>query len=288
MRQSHPVGERLFVDYAGQTVDVIDPLTCEVCAAHILVAALGASNLTYAEARWSEGRADWLGCHVNAFAFFGGVPRQLVCDNLKAGVTTSSRYEPGINRSYQELATHYGTAVVPTRVRKPRDKAKVEVAVQVVQRWVLARLRHRQFFSLVALNAAIRELTDQLNDRPMRHLGVSRRALFDAGERDALRELPSEPYVYAGLISIIMSRFMASGIPYRLVWSANQSKLASPSRLWSCSIAACASPAISGARCVAVTPQSPSTCQARTDVMPTGRRGAYNAKQRRSVHQRPP
>jgi transposase len=197
MRQSHPAGERLFVDYAGQTVDVIDPLTGEVRAAHIFVAALGASNLTYAEAWWSEGLADWLGCHVNAFAFFGGVPRQLVCDNLKAGVITSSRYEPGINRSYQDLATHYGTAVVPTRVRKPRDKAKVEVAVQVVQRWVLPRLRHRQFFSLVTLNAAIRKLTDQLNDRPMRHLGVSRRALFDSGERDALRELPSEPYVYA-------------------------------------------------------------------------------------------
>jgi transposase len=273
MRQSHPAGERLFVDYAGQTVDVIDPLTGEVRAAHIFVAALGASNLTYAEARWSEGLADWLGCHVNAFAFFGGVPRQLVCDNLKAGVITSSRYEPGINRSYQDLATHYGTAVVPTRVRKPRDKAKVEVAVQVVQRWVLARLRHRQFFSLVTLNAAIRELTDQLNDRPMRHLGVSRRALFDSGERDALREL------------IITSRCMATGIPCRLVWFANQSKLASPSRLWSCSIAVCASPAISAARCVAVTPQSPSICQARTDVMQTGRQSAYNAKRRRSVHQ---
>ena len=197
MRQSHPVRERLFVDYAGQTVGVIDPITGEVRTAHIFVAALGTSNLTYAEARWSEGLADWLGCHVKAFTFFGGVPRQLVCDNLKAGVTTSSRYEPGINRSYQDMATHYGTAVVPTRVRKPRDKAKVEVAVQLVQRWVLARLRHRRFFSLVELNAAIRELIDELNARPMRHLGISRRALFEAGERVALRPAPSEPYVYA-------------------------------------------------------------------------------------------
>ena len=197
MRQTHPAGERLFVDYAGSTVDVIDAITGEVRAAHIFVAALGASNLTYAEARWSEAQADWLGCHVNAFDFLGGVPRQLVCDNLKAGVTASCRYEPGINRSYHDLAAHYGTAVVPTRVRKPRDKAKVEVAVQLVQRWVLARLRHRRFFSLAELNATIRELVDALNDRPMRHLATSRRALFEASERAALLPLPAEPYVYA-------------------------------------------------------------------------------------------
>ena len=197
MRQSHPVGERLFVDYAGQTVEVIDALTGEVRTAHIFVAALGASNLTYAEARWSEGLADWLGCHVNAFAFLGGVPRQLVCDNLKAGVTATCRYEPGINRSYQDMAAHYGTAIVPTRVRKPRDKAKVEVAVQLVQRWVLARLRHRRFFSLAELNAAIRDLIEALNARPMRHLGTSRRALFEAIERAALLPLPGEPHAYA-------------------------------------------------------------------------------------------
>jgi transposase len=197
MRQSHPPGERLFVDYAGQTVEVIDAITGEVRVAHVFVAALGASNLTYAEARWSQGLADWIGCHVNAFAFLGGVPRQVVCDNLKAGVTAACRYEPGINRSYQDMAAHYGTAIVPTRVRKPRDKAKVEVAVQLVQRWVLARLRQRRFFSLAELNGAIRELTEALNVRPMRHLGTSRRALFDSTERDALLPLPAEPYVYA-------------------------------------------------------------------------------------------
>jgi transposase len=197
MRQTHPLGERLFVDYAGQTVEIVDALTGEVRAAQVFVAALGASNLTYAEARWTQGLADWLGCHVNAFAFFGGLTRQVVCDNLKAGVTAACRYEPGINRSYQELATHYGTAIVPTRVRKPRDKAKVEVAVQLVQRWVLARLRHRRFFSLADLNAAIRELLEVLNNRPMRHLGGSRRALFEATERGALLPLPAEPYVYA-------------------------------------------------------------------------------------------
>jgi transposase len=121
----------------------------------------------------------------------------VVCDNLKAGVTAACRYEPGINRSYQDLATHYGTAIVPTRVRKPRDKAKVEVAVQLVQRWVLARLRHRRFFSLAELNTAIGGLIETLNNRPMRHLGTSRRALFAAIERGALLPLPAEPYVYA-------------------------------------------------------------------------------------------
>ena len=148
MRQTHPAGERLFVDYAGQTVEVIDGLTGEVRQAQIFVAALGASNFTYAEARWTQALPDWIGCHVGAFAAFGGVTRQLVCDNLKAGVTAACRYEPGISRTYQEMASHYGTAVLPARVRRPRDKAKVEVAVQVVQRWVLARLRHRKFFSL--------------------------------------------------------------------------------------------------------------------------------------------
>jgi transposase len=197
MRQIHPLGERLFVDYAGQTVEVMDAITGEVRRAQIFVAALGASNLTYAEARWTQGLADWLGCHVNAFAFFGGVTRQVVCDNLKAGVTAACRYEPGINRSYQDLATHYGTAIVPARVRKPRDKAKVEVAVQLVQRWVLARLRQRRFFSLAELNTAIGELVETLNNRPMRHLAGSRRALFEALEHGALLPLPEQPYVYA-------------------------------------------------------------------------------------------
>ena len=134
MRQTHVAGERLFVDFAGQTMPITDPITGAVRQAQIFVAALGASNYTYAEARWSQGVADWIGCHVNALNFVGGVPRQIVCDNLKAGVTSVSRYEPGINRTYQEMAAHYGTAIVPTRVRKPRDKAKVEVAVQVVER----------------------------------------------------------------------------------------------------------------------------------------------------------
>jgi transposase len=197
MRQTHVAGEKLFVDYAGQTVEVIDGVTGEVRRAQIFVAALGASNFTYAEARWTQALPDWIGCHVGAFTSFGGVTRQIVCDNLKAGVTAACRYEPGINRTYQDMATHYETAILPARVRRPRDKAKVEVAVQVVQRWVLARLRHRRFFSLAELNGAIRELIADLNNRPMRHLGTTRRALFEAVEKPKLRGLPPEPYVYA-------------------------------------------------------------------------------------------
>jgi transposase len=197
MRQTHVAGDRLFVDFAGQTVAIIDPLTGVSRPAQVFVAALGASNYTYAEARWTQGLADWIGCHVNALAFLGGVTHQIVCDNLKAGVTAACRYEPGINRTYQEMAAHYGSAIVPTRVRKPRDKAKVEVAVQVVQRWVLARLRHRQFFSLAELNAIIRELIDELNNRTMRRIGCCRRALFEAIERSALKPLPLEPFEYA-------------------------------------------------------------------------------------------
>src|SRR3954471_1197998 len=138
MRQTHPAGAKLFVDYAGDTVPVFDQITNEERPAHIFIAALGASNYTYAEARWSEGLADWIAAHVNIFTTIGGVTKAVVCDNLRAGVTKPSRYEPGINRSYQDLAEHYGFAVLPARVRKPRDKAKVEVAVQIVQRFVLA------------------------------------------------------------------------------------------------------------------------------------------------------
>jgi transposase len=197
MRQTHVAGERLFVDFAGQTIAVIDPLTRTSRPAQIFVAALAASNYTYAEARWTQGLVDWIGSHVNALAFFGGVTNQIVCDNLKAGVTATCRYEPGINRTYQEMAAHYGSAVVPPRVRKPRDKAKVEVAVQVVERWVLARLRHRQFFSLAELNGAIRELIEDLNNRPLRRIGYSRRALFDSVERPRLKPLPPGPFEYA-------------------------------------------------------------------------------------------
>jgi transposase len=194
MRQTHGAGEKLFVDFAGDTVPVIDPTTDEVRLAHVFVAALGASNFTYAEARWSEGLADWIGVHVNTLEAIGGVAKAVVCDNLKAGVTKPSRYEPGVNRTYQELAAHYGFAILPTRVRKPRDKAKVEVAVQIVERFVLARLRDRRFFSLEELNAAIRECVAELNAKVMRRFGKSRNELLEEVDRPALKPLPAERY----------------------------------------------------------------------------------------------
>lgn len=197
MRQVHPAGERLFVDFAGQTVEVVDPATGEIRAAQIFVAVLGASNLTYAEAAWTQTLPDWIGAHVRALEFIGGVPRQIVPDNLRSGVLRANWYEPGLNPTYTDLAAHYGTAILPARVRRPRDKAKVEAGVLVVERWILARLRHRRFTSLAALNAAIAELLESLNNRPMRRLGVSRRQLFEELERPALRDLPAEPYVYA-------------------------------------------------------------------------------------------
>ncbi len=197
MRQSHPAGERLFVDYAGQRVDVIDGRTGEIRAAQIFVAAMGASNYTYAEATWTQTLPDWIGAQVRALAFMGGVPAQLVPDNPKVGVDRANWYEPGLNRTYLNLATHYGTAILPTRARKPRDKAKVEVAVLVVERWILARLRNRRFFSLAELNQAIAELVADLNARPMRRLGVSRRDLFLELDYPALKPLPAEPYEYA-------------------------------------------------------------------------------------------
>lgn len=197
MRQRHPAGERLFVDYAGQTVNVICPKTGEVRTAQIFVATLGASNFTYVEASWTQSLPDWISSHVRAFEFFGGVPAQVVPDNLKAAVIKACFHDPAINRTYGDMAAHYGTAVVPTRPRKPKDKAKVEGAVLLAERWILARLRNQQFFGLDEVNAAIRPLLDQLNDKETRHLGASRRDLFERLDRPALKPLPVDPYVYA-------------------------------------------------------------------------------------------
>lgn len=197
MRQEHRPGEKLFVDYAGQTVAVIDPETGEERQAQIFVAVLGASNYTYAEATWSQALPDWIAAHGRAFSFFGGVPEIVVPDNLKAGVHAAHRYEPDLNPTYQDFALHYGVAVVPARVRRPRDKAKVEAGVQLVERWILAALRHRRFFSLQELNEAITVLLDGLNSRPFQKIEGSRLSLFETLERERLRPLPSRPYVYA-------------------------------------------------------------------------------------------
>jgi transposase len=197
MRQLHVAGERMFVDYAGTTLEVVDGTTGEVRSCQLFVAVLGASNYTYAEATFTQRLVDWIGSHVRAFTFFGGVAAQTVSDNLRSGITKACFYEPAVNRTYAEMAAHYGTAIVPARPGKPRDKAKVEVAVQVATRWIAAKLRNRRFFTLFEINAAIRELVTQLNARVTRHLGSSRRALFDEIERPALKPLPVEPYLYA-------------------------------------------------------------------------------------------
>jgi transposase len=197
LRQVHKAGEKLFVDYCGPTVPVIEGLSGTVRPAHIFVAVLGASNYTYAEATWTEGLPDWIGSHVRAFAFFGGVPQLIVPDNLRAGVAKACRYEPDLNPTYADLAAHYGTAVLPARPYKPRDKAKVEAGVQLVERWILARLRHHTFFSLPELNTAISALLTELNQRPFKKLPGSRHSQFVACDQPALNPLPLQPYEYA-------------------------------------------------------------------------------------------
>jgi len=197
MRQTHRAGEKLFVDFCGQTLPVTDPRTGEMRQVQIFVAVLGASNYTYAEAVETQSLADWIGAHVRTFEFLGGCPEVLVPDNLKSGVTKSCRYEPDIQSTYAEMAGHYGVAVVPARVRKPKDKAKVEAGVLLVERWILARLRHRVFCSLTELNRAIAELVGDLNRRPFKKLPGCRRSAFEAQDRAALQPLPATPYEFA-------------------------------------------------------------------------------------------
>ena len=196
-RQEHVPGDKLFVDYAGQTVPITDRLTGESTAAQIFVATLGASNYTYAEATLSQRLPDWLASHVRALAYFGGVPRAIVPDNLKSGVSKARRYEPDLNPAYQAFAEHYGVAILPARVRRPRDKAKVETGVLVVERWILARLRNRTFFSLAALNEAIAHLIEYLNTRAFKKMPGCRRSRFQELEQPALQPLPLRAYEFA-------------------------------------------------------------------------------------------
>jgi transposase len=197
MRQHHPAGEKLFVDYTGQTVPVVDPTTGEIREAEIFVACLGASHYTYAEATWTQALPDWIGSHIRCFEFLGSVPALLVPDNLKSAVTKPCRYEPQANVTYEDLADHYGTAILPARVRRPKDKAKVENSVLLVERWILARLRHQTFFSLAALNTAIEVLLERLNNKPFKKLPGCRKALFDQIDAPAMNPLPGEQYTYA-------------------------------------------------------------------------------------------
>jgi transposase len=199
MRQTHAAGERLFVDYAGDGVPVvIDRLTGEIRMAQIFVAVLGASSFTFAKATWTQALPDWIAAHVRAFEAIDGVPELVVPDNTKTAIVKACFYEPEVNRTYAEMAAHYGTAILPARPRRPRDKAKVEQAVLIVERWLIGRLRRRIFHSLADVDAALGELMTQLNERqPLRRLGVTRRRLLEEVDRPSLKTLPEEPYEYS-------------------------------------------------------------------------------------------
>lgn len=197
LRQTYTAGDVMFVDYAGQTVPIHNRQTGAVVQAQIFVAVLGASNYSFAEATADQTVESWVASHVNAFEYFKGVPRKVVPDNLKAGVTKACRYEPQINRTYADMIAYYETAVIPARVMKPQDKAKVEVGVQLIQRWILAALRNQKFFSLVELNKAIRELLIKLNERPFQKLPGSRKSVWEQEELPALKPLPATRYELA-------------------------------------------------------------------------------------------
>lgn len=187
MRQEHLAGEKLFIDYAGQTVPIINPEAGKVeLAAQIFIATLGASNYSYAEATASQTLPDWIKSHIRALEFLGGVPQILVPDNLKSGVTHPCRYEPDVNPTYTDLANHYGTTVIPARPGKPKDKAKVESSVLIVERWILAALRNHRFFSLAELNKAIYEKLTIFNQRPLQKMKASRQHLFETIDKPAI------------------------------------------------------------------------------------------------------
>ena len=197
MRQRHFAGEKLFVDYAGRTVPIYGARGEESFRAQLFVSALGASGYAYAEATRTQALPDWLASHVRALEFYGAAPTILVPDNPKVGVTRADRYEPDLQRSYEELAAHYGTVIIPARPYRPKDKSRVELSVLLVCRWILARLRHQRFFSLDELNGAIRPLLTEMNDRPYQRLPGSRRSVFEALDRPAMRTLPEAPYTFA-------------------------------------------------------------------------------------------
>jgi transposase len=292
MRQTHLGGDKLFVDYAGDTAAVvIDRLTGEIREAQIFVAVLGASNFTYAEATWTQTLVDWIGAHTRAFEAIGGVTRLVVPDNTKTAVIKACLYEPQVNRTYTEMAVHYGTGVLPARPRKPRDKAKVEACVLIMERWILGRLRNRRFHSLGELNEAIAGLLVRLNDeRLIRRLGVTRRQLFEELDRPALKPLPAEPYVFAEW------RARRVGIDYHVdVDITTACRIASPaprSRFGSPAVPSRSSPGASGSPRICVraatanTPPCKSTCLPATGVTPIGRSIASAQTPPRSVRRR--
>jgi transposase len=197
LRQRHNAGEKMFIDYAGHTIPVHDPETGNVTEAQLFIAVLGASNYIFAEATPSQALPFWIKSHIHAFEFFGGVTQILVPDNLKSGVTHPSRYEPDINPTYNDMALHYGAAVIPARVRKPKDKAKAETAVKFAESWIIAALRKHKFFSFAELNKAIAEKLAVLNNRTFQKLDTTRREMFIKIDKPALKPLPAAKYEYA-------------------------------------------------------------------------------------------
>jgi transposase len=197
MRQVHRAGEKLFIDYSGDTAAVIDIATGEVRDAQVFVAVMGASKYAYAEATWTQTLPDWIASNIRLLEFMKGVPELLIPGNLKSAIKEACRYEPEATSTYQDFARHYGTAILPARPYRPKDKPAVEMSVLVVQRWILARLRNRQFFSLAELNVAIAELLVDLNRRPFKKLPGCRAEAFEAIDRPAMRPLPTTRYEYA-------------------------------------------------------------------------------------------
>lgn len=197
MRQTHKAGDKLFIDYAGSTIPIVDSHSGEIKNAQIFVAVMGASNYIYAEATWTQTLPDWIGSHVRTFTYFQGVPALCVPDNLKSCSSKACRYEPEINNTYADMIQHYNTAVLPARPRKPRDKAIAEVSVQIMGRFILAKLRHQKFFTLFELNEAIAKLLVALNLKPFKKLPGSRLSQFEAIDKPALKPLPDKPYEYA-------------------------------------------------------------------------------------------
>ena len=197
LRQDHRAGEKLFVDYAGDTIPIHNPATGETTPAYLFVATLGASNYSYVEAVLSRELPSWIRIHIHAFEYMGAVPEIVTPDNVLTGVTHPCRYEPDLNPTYQDMALHYGAAVIPARVKKPKDKAKVESSVLIVERWIIAALRNHAFFSLAELNRAIKEKLEDFNTRPLQKLKVSRRHLFETIDRPAMKPLPERRYEYA-------------------------------------------------------------------------------------------
>jgi transposase len=197
MRQDHRAGEKLFVDYSGMTVPITDPGNGNTFEVQIFIACMGASNYTYAEATFTQGLGDWIDSHVRALDFLGGVPELIIIDNLKSGVNKACRYEPDLNPTYLDMANHYQTAIMPARVRAPKDKAKAEVGVQIVERWILAKLRNRTFFNITQLNREIAILLVDLNNRPFQKLPGTRKSAFEAIDKPALKPLPSTRYQFA-------------------------------------------------------------------------------------------